>query len=209
MDTETARRLLTEERERLGGVRAASTDDGGAFTEPEEAATSELSGGIDQHPADVGTELFERERDLAIMERVDAELADVDAALARLDQGTYGTCEACGRAIPDARLEALPATRFCVDDQALAEREARAFTTEDNPRLAAAVASRGDADTTTDAALASGPGPRGNLDFGVPDEAEADDLPDDATALDPSTADATGVAPEGVGLGLPDDASDR
>jgi DnaK suppressor protein len=46
--------------------------------------------------------------------------------LKRLDEGTYGVCEACGREIPVARLDARPEARFCVDDQAQAEREARA-----------------------------------------------------------------------------------
>ena len=190
MDTNTARRLLTEERERLEGVRGSSTDDGGAFLEPEVISTSELSG-VDQHPADVGTELFERERDLAIMERVDAELAEVDHAFSKLDQGTYGVCEACGRTIPDPRLEALPATRFCIDDQALAEREARAVVPDepdDTPTRA---------DDTTDAAV-TGTSAHGDVDFGVPDS--ADDDPDDAGPVDSSTADATGVAPDGVDI---------
>jgi RNA polymerase-binding transcription factor DksA len=77
------------------------------------------------HQADLGTETFNRERDLSILENLEAELVDVEHALARLDEGTYGLCEACGRPIGDARLEALPAARFCMDDQALAEREAR------------------------------------------------------------------------------------
>ena len=44
-------------------------------------------------------------------------------ALKRIDEGSYGTCEACGKAIGDDRLEALPAARFCLDDQHLAESE--------------------------------------------------------------------------------------
>ena len=62
---------------------------------------------------------------MAILERVEAELADVEHALRRLDDGTYGTCEACGRPIDEQRLEAMPATRLCLDHQAEAEREAR------------------------------------------------------------------------------------
>jgi RNA polymerase-binding transcription factor DksA len=81
---------------------------------------SELSS-VDQHQADIGTETFNRERDLSILESLEAELSDVEHAMRRLDEGTYGTCEACGRPIGDARLEAMPATRFCVEDQAAAE----------------------------------------------------------------------------------------
>lgn len=76
-----------------------------------------------QHQADMGTETFERERDLSILEQVEAELGDVEHALRRLDQGTYGTCDACGGPIGDERLEALPATRFCLVDREKAERE--------------------------------------------------------------------------------------
>src|SRR3546814_16665656 len=47
------------------------------------------------------------------LDRVEGELADVERALARLDEGTYGTCEACGAPIDDARLESDPVTRLC------------------------------------------------------------------------------------------------
>ena len=50
---------------------------------------------------------------------------DVEHALKRLDDGTYGTCEACGKPIDGGRLEAMPAARFCLDDQSTAEREIR------------------------------------------------------------------------------------
>ena len=46
--------------------------------------------------------------------RLRDQLDDAERALARLDDGTYGRCEGCGRAIPDERLEARPATSFCV-----------------------------------------------------------------------------------------------
>ncbi|HEX2577696.1 MAG TPA: TraR/DksA C4-type zinc finger protein [Aquihabitans sp.] len=43
------------------------------------------------------------------------QLAQVEGAMARLDEGTYGTCETCGGPIGEARLEAMPATRYCID----------------------------------------------------------------------------------------------
>lgn len=61
----------------------------------------------------------ERERleqgqpDASSLEQVEAELADVEQALRRLDEGSYGTCEVCGGPITDARLEAHPAARVC------------------------------------------------------------------------------------------------
>ncbi|MEA2717470.1 MAG: hypothetical protein QOI99_1787 [Actinomycetota bacterium] len=122
MDSDEARRQLEAERERLVGVRDGFDDEGLDVAETD--SLGELSA-LDQHPADIGTETFEREKDLSIIERVEAELADVEHALRRLDEGTYGTCEACGKPIGDARLDAMPAARLCLDDQARAEREAR------------------------------------------------------------------------------------
>jgi RNA polymerase-binding transcription factor DksA len=121
--TTEARSRLEEERARLEGVRDGLADEN-LSEESEQESTSELSS-ADQHQADLGTETFEREKDLSILERIEAELADVEHALRRLDDGTYGTCEACGRPIDEQRLEALPATRLCRDDQERAEAEAR------------------------------------------------------------------------------------
>ena len=123
MDSEQVRPRLTEERARLEGLRDDFVTQG-LTAESEEDSLSELSS-VDQHQADVGTETFHREADLSILERVEAELDEVEHALRRLDDGTYGTCEACGKPIGEARLEAQPAARFCLEDQALAEREAR------------------------------------------------------------------------------------
>ena len=55
--------------------------------------------------------------DLDVLEGIEVELADVSRALERLDEGTYGTCEACGAALPDERLAQAPAARFCDDHQ--------------------------------------------------------------------------------------------
>ncbi|MFN2504479.1 MAG: TraR/DksA C4-type zinc finger protein [Acidimicrobiales bacterium] len=121
MDSDHAHRRLEEERVRLQQVK----DDQLQNDESEGANLAELSN-MDQHQADVGTETFEREKDLSILEGVEAELADIERALERLNDGTYGVCEACGRPIDEDRLEAVPAARLCLDDQAAAERQARA-----------------------------------------------------------------------------------
>lgn len=128
MESDVVRRRLDEENARLTDIRDRFTEEG-LTSETEGESLGELSG-ADQHQADIGTETFNRERDLSILEQVEAELADVSHALRRLDEGTYGTCEACGKQIGDERLEALPATRFCLEDQAVAEREARSAATE-------------------------------------------------------------------------------
>jgi len=111
-----ARKLLEEERSRLQEVRE------GILREESGADDGELSS-IDQHPGDLGSETFEHEKNLSLLEQVNDELLQIEAALHRLEQGAYGVCQACGRKIAEERLEALPATRFCVDDQAKAERE--------------------------------------------------------------------------------------
>ena len=123
MDTDLARQRLAEERERLDEVRS-TFDAEGLTDQSENDSVGELSS-YDQHQADLGTETFEREKDLSILEQVEAELADVEHALRRLDEGTYGTCEVCGKPIPEERLEAMPATRLCLEHQAEAEREVR------------------------------------------------------------------------------------
>jgi RNA polymerase-binding protein DksA len=120
METEEAHRRLQEERARLEGLRSNFDDE----HQSELESLGELSS-LDQHQADLGTETFEREKDLAILERVEAELADIERAMRRLEDGTYGTCEVCGREIGEDRLRALPATRLCVEHQAAAERQVR------------------------------------------------------------------------------------
>ena len=122
MDPEHVRERLAEEASRLNEIRSGFDD---LTKESESENVGELSSS-DQHMADLGSETFEREKDLSILEQVEAELADVEHALRRLDDGTYGVCEACGKPIDEARLEALPAARFCLDDQSKAEQEARA-----------------------------------------------------------------------------------
>jgi RNA polymerase-binding transcription factor DksA len=125
VNVERARERLLQQRERLQHIKEALSSEPGEGGGSERDALAELSL-ADQHPADLGTEMFEREKDQSILERVEAEMADVDRALKRADEGTYGLCEACGRKLANARLQIKPEARFCVDDQAAAEREARA-----------------------------------------------------------------------------------
>lgn len=117
MTNDNARKLLTEERTRLEALRHRMDD---AAEEGQQEGLSELST-VDQHPADVGSETFERTKELSLQEDLDGRLADVARALEKLDAGTYGTCETCGEPIPDERLEAVPAARYCVEHQAAQE----------------------------------------------------------------------------------------
>lgn len=79
-------------------------------------STGELTG-IDNHPADAGTEMFERSKDLALLEKEAFRLERVDAALERMDTGEYGHCAACGKFIPVDRLEALPTAIYCIEHE--------------------------------------------------------------------------------------------
>ncbi len=121
METEEIRQTLAGEQDRLQAIR----DDlrAGDDLEGDRATSGGELSNVDQHPADVASEHVQREVTLSMLEQVEAELNDVERAMGKLDDGTYGTCEACGRAIGDERLEAVPTARFCVDDQAKAESE--------------------------------------------------------------------------------------
>jgi RNA polymerase-binding transcription factor DksA len=114
-----ARRRLRAELGRLTAVRTALLRE--ALDEETQSAQVGETSSLDQHQADHGTETFERERDLSLLEDIETEISDVERALVHLNQGTYGYCEACGQPIPPERLEAMPATRFCLQHQAEAE----------------------------------------------------------------------------------------
>ncbi len=77
-------------------------------------STGELSA-YDNHPADIGTEAFERSRDTAIHDNLEGQLEEVEAALQRMKKGKYGLCAECGEPIPYERLEAVPYTAYCVE----------------------------------------------------------------------------------------------
>ncbi len=105
---ETARQRLAEEHDRVERLIAAVKGELGDGTEHE--VGTELSG-YDQHPADSGTETFEREKDFSILESLENELAEIEAALTRIDNGTYGIDENTGEPIDPARLDAIPTAR--------------------------------------------------------------------------------------------------
>ena len=82
----------------------------------ESERANELSA-YEDHPADLASETFEREKDLAIGESVEGMLHKVITALEKIERGTYGICDACGRPIRKARLKALPFATLCLDCQ--------------------------------------------------------------------------------------------
>jgi RNA polymerase-binding protein DksA len=72
--------------------------------------------------AAAASQVFEQQRDLALRDRNQQQLEAIDAALARLDAGTYGTCVRCGKPIAPGRLEALPWAAHCIDCQRIVGR---------------------------------------------------------------------------------------
>jgi RNA polymerase-binding protein DksA len=73
--------------------------------------------GVKNHPAEDASELFSRERNIGISDGLQDELNDVEQALQRIQDGTYGLCQVCGEQISLERLEARPAATFCIRHQ--------------------------------------------------------------------------------------------
>jgi RNA polymerase-binding protein DksA len=119
MDTERFRRALLEERKRVeGAIEYLHTETAGSL----EDQADEVIGGSDNHPADAASPTLDREIDYSLEDNSEQVMQQIDAALARIDGGTYGRCEVCGREIPAERLEARPWASLCIDHQREAER---------------------------------------------------------------------------------------
>jgi DnaK suppressor protein len=97
-EQKSATRLLASLTRDFEGIVEASAD----------------SNADDEHDPEGSTIAFERSQVSTMVEQTRARLADVESALERVEQGTYGVCERCGAAIPDERLEARPVARLCV-----------------------------------------------------------------------------------------------
>jgi DnaK suppressor protein len=85
----------------------------------EMVAASRDSNADDEHDPEGATIAFERAQLVALLKQATADLDELDEAVRRVDEGTYGVCERCGRPIAPARLEARPAARRCVGCAAL------------------------------------------------------------------------------------------
>ena len=73
------------------------------------------------NPADIGSESFAQEFSLELLQRDEATLAEIEEALDRVAQGTFGQCESCAQPIPKSRLNAVPHARNCVECQRQSE----------------------------------------------------------------------------------------
>ena len=89
------------------------------------ARDSDQEGGIPtNHMADVGTNVYERERLMTFEQEMRDRATAIEEALQRMDDGTYGTCARCGRDIPLARLRVMPFSNYCVECQELVDQQA-------------------------------------------------------------------------------------
>jgi DnaK suppressor protein len=110
---------LLDLRSRLRGEVAQMAD--GALETPLTESNGDLSSA-----ADLGTDNFEREFTLSLVEGKDAILEQIDEALERIAEGTFGICDVCEAKIPRARLDAIPYASYCVECAAKQERECSA-----------------------------------------------------------------------------------
>ena len=120
IDTTEFRALLEQERERIkNAIEYLHQENPGNMEEE----LGELGGrGTDNHMGDMASVTFDRELDQGLEEGAQQTLEQIERALARIDEGTYGTCERCGKPIPEERLRARPWATLCIDDQRLADR---------------------------------------------------------------------------------------
>ncbi len=110
-------RLLDERRRVVDAIDNIHAENPGSLGQETEELTYE-----DNHLGDIATATFDRELASSLEENSTHVLTEIDAALARIDEGTYGTCLRCGKPIPQERLEALPWATLCIDDKRKQER---------------------------------------------------------------------------------------
>jgi RNA polymerase-binding transcription factor DksA len=107
IDTSEFRKLLEEERGRLlhasGRLEAEASD------------TGDATGGVDNHLGDTASDTYDRELEEGLDEGVRETLRQIDDALTRIDEGTYGLCEIDDKPIPEDRLRALPWATRCIE----------------------------------------------------------------------------------------------
>jgi len=111
-ERQTYRRNLETLRTRLNGDVSHLTDE--ALRKTGGEASGSLSN-MPIHMADLGTDNFEQEFTLGLIQNEELVLEEIAGALERLNQGTFGRCEECQGEIPKVRLNALPYTRYCVE----------------------------------------------------------------------------------------------
>ena len=116
LDHEKFRCLLEDEQERLIGVERELAENSRQAKESLEGFSES-----DDVPADIAAQASERERDQLLSAGVQNVLTQIEYALERIEDGSYGICEMCSMEIPEARLERIPWVSTCVDCQTVLE----------------------------------------------------------------------------------------
>jgi RNA polymerase-binding protein DksA len=117
IDTEHFRKRLLDERKRVReAIDYLHEENPGSIQDETQDSTA------DNHPGDVATVTFDRELDYTLEESEGRLLEAIDAALKRIEAGTFGICRTCGQPIGEERLEALPWTTQCIDCKRKEER---------------------------------------------------------------------------------------
>jgi len=117
MDSETLKQRLLEERERL---QREITELDADLSESLEDSSEESP--YDQHMAETAAVTLDREIDLTLEENARSTIAQIDRALLKIDSGTYGHCDKCGKEIGEERLSVAPFASLCIDCKRLEER---------------------------------------------------------------------------------------
>jgi RNA polymerase-binding protein DksA len=118
IDTDRFREALLEERRLVAAaIENLHEETPGSLTDDSGEETA-----YDNHLGDTATDTYDRELGYTLEENSEHVLSDIDAALKRIDEGTYGTCTNCGKQIAEERLEARPWATLCIDCQRERER---------------------------------------------------------------------------------------
>jgi len=122
--TELARfkRALLDRRQELVGDMTRMGDE--AMRKSRQSASGDLSS-MPYHMADIGTDNYDQEFTLGMIENEEDEVRAIDEALEKIEKGTYGVCESCGCKIKKARLKFVPHARNCIECQQKAEDQSR------------------------------------------------------------------------------------
>lgn len=116
--------FLHRMREQLLAERVATEDELARLRSVATAVeTQSEHAGLGNHMADDATDLFEQEKNVTLLHHTEHLLEKLNAALRRVDDGTYGQCESCGEPIDEARLETLPYAALCVRCKARQEKK--------------------------------------------------------------------------------------
>jgi RNA polymerase-binding protein DksA len=111
LEVDRFREALLEERKRVeAAIQNLHDENPGTLAEDAGEETA-----YDNHLADTATETYDRELDYTLEENSGHVLAEIDAALKRIEEGTYGICTNCGTQIAEERVEALPWATLCID----------------------------------------------------------------------------------------------